>query len=79
MRKERVSATRLADMINSQIGARGVEVSVRKDHAYGWQPTILAAPSNVSGFQRRADEKRIDFASGLSFGIKAIPPQSCRK
>ncbi len=55
MRKERVSATQLADIINKQIGARGVEVSVRKDHAYGWQPTILA-PSDVIGFQRRADE-----------------------
>ena len=56
MPKEPVSATQLADMINSQIGVRGVEVSVRKDHAYGWQPTILAAPSDVIGFQRRADE-----------------------
>ncbi len=56
MRKERVSATQLADMINSQIGARGVEVSVRKDHAYGWQPTIVVAPSDAIGFQRRADE-----------------------
>jgi hypothetical protein len=56
MRKERVSATQLVDMITSQIGAGGVEVSVRRDHAYGWQPTILAAPSDVIGFQRRADE-----------------------
>jgi hypothetical protein len=56
MRKERVSATQLADMIASKIGASGVEVSVRKDHAYGWQPTIVAAPSNLIGFQRRADE-----------------------
>jgi len=56
MRKERVSATQLVDMITSQIGASGVEVSVRKDHAYGWQPTILAAPSDIIGFQRRADE-----------------------
>jgi hypothetical protein len=52
MRKEPVSATQLADMI----GASGVEVSVRKDHAYGWQPTIVAAPCDLIGFQRRADE-----------------------
>jgi hypothetical protein len=56
MRKERVTATQLADMIASKIGASGVEVAVRKDHAYGWQPTIVAAPSDVIGFQRRADE-----------------------
>ena len=48
MRKERVSATQLVDMITSQIGASGVEVSVRKDHAYGWQPTILAAPNEAA-------------------------------
>ena len=56
MRKERVSATQLADMITSQIGASGVEVSVRKDLAYDWLPTILVAPSDVIGFQRRANE-----------------------
>jgi len=56
MRKERVSATQLADMITRQIGANGVQVSVRKDHAYGWQPTIVAAPSDLIGFQRRADD-----------------------
>jgi hypothetical protein len=54
--KERISAMQLADTITSQIGASGVEVSVRKDHAYGWQPTIPAVPSDVIGFQRRADE-----------------------
>ena len=56
MRKERVSATQLVDMITSQIRVSGVKVAVRKDHAYGWQPTILAAPSDVIGFQRRAEE-----------------------
>jgi len=56
MRKERITATQLAEMITRQIGANGVQVSVRRDHAYGWQPTIVAAPSDVIGFQRRADE-----------------------
>jgi hypothetical protein len=56
MRKERVNAAQLADLIASQIGASGVEVSVRKDHAYGWQPTIIAAPSDPIGFQHRAEE-----------------------
>ena len=49
MRKERVSATQLADMINSQIGARGVEVSVRRDHAYGWQPVDGGAEARKDG------------------------------
>jgi hypothetical protein len=56
MRKERANAVQLADMIASRIGVSGVEVAVRKDHAYGWLPTIIAAPSDLIGFQRRADE-----------------------
>jgi len=56
MRKEQITAAQLADMITRQIGANGVQVFVRRDHAYGWRPTIVAAPSDVIGFQRRADE-----------------------
>jgi hypothetical protein len=40
MRKELASAMQLADMIASNIGA----VVVRKDHANGWQPNVVAAP-----------------------------------
>ena len=56
MRKERITATQLAEMITRQIGANGVQVSVRRDHAYGWQPTIVASPSDLICFQRGADE-----------------------
>ena len=56
MRKELASAMQLADMIASNIGASDVEVVVRKDHAYGWQPSVVAAPSDLIGFQRRAEE-----------------------
>jgi hypothetical protein len=56
MRKELASATQLADMITNNIGASDVEVVVRKDHAYGWQPNVVAAPGHLIGFQRRAEE-----------------------
>jgi hypothetical protein len=56
MAKERCSAEQLADMITQKINVAGVEVSVRRDHAYGWVPTVVSAPSDQIGFQRRADE-----------------------
>jgi hypothetical protein len=54
--KEKVDARQLAEMIASKIGASGVDVVVRKDHAYGWQPNVINAPNNLIGFQRRAEE-----------------------
>ena len=56
MAKERRSAEQLADMIVSVMGLSEVYVSVRKDHAYGWQPTVVSSPSDSIGFQRRVDE-----------------------
>ena len=56
MVKERCSAEQLAGMIAEKINVTGVEVAVRKDHAYGWVPTVVSAPSDQIGFQRRADE-----------------------
>jgi hypothetical protein len=56
MAKERCSAEQLADMITQKINVAGVEVSVRRDHAYGFVPTVVSAPSDQIGFQRRADE-----------------------
>jgi hypothetical protein len=56
MVKERCRAEQLADMINQKINVVGVEVAVRRDHAYGWVPTIISPPSDQTGFQRRADE-----------------------
>jgi hypothetical protein len=56
MVKERLSADQLAEMILRKINISGVEVGVRRDHAYGWVPTIVSAPADPIGFQRRADE-----------------------
>lgn len=56
MPKQHRTAQQLADMIAGKIGVSGVQVRVREDHADGWCPTIVAAPSNQLGFQRRAEE-----------------------
>ena len=56
MVKEHVSSTKLADMITAKIGVVGLEVVVRKDHAFGWQPSVAAAPGDLIGYQRRAEE-----------------------
>ena len=56
MIKEPTSAMHLADMIAGKIGVVGLEILVRKDHAFGWQPTVVSAPSDLIGFQRRAEE-----------------------
>jgi hypothetical protein len=56
MAKQRMTAQELADIISDRIGVSGVYVRVRADHADGWCPTIVSAPSNELGFQRRAEE-----------------------
>jgi hypothetical protein len=56
MIKERVTAGGLAGMIEAKIGVAGLEVVVRRDHAYGWQPNVTYAPGDLIGFQRRAEE-----------------------
>lgn len=56
MIKQPASASHLAHLISGKIGVIGLEILVRKDHAFGWQPTVVAAPSNMIGFQRRAEE-----------------------
>jgi hypothetical protein len=43
-------------MIADNIGASDVEVIIRKDHAYGWQPSVVRAPGDLIGLQRRAEE-----------------------
>ncbi len=56
MPKEHVSAGELACYIRNKIGIAGVEIAVREDHAYGWVPTVVAAPADGILFQRQADE-----------------------
>ena len=33
-----------------------VYIRVRKDHAYGWEPTVEESPGDKIFFQRRAEE-----------------------
>jgi hypothetical protein len=49
MAKEFRTAEQLSDMIVSALGIKEAYVQVRKDHAYGWQPTILSCPVVPSG------------------------------
>jgi hypothetical protein len=56
MFKERVTARELAEMISAKVSAAGLEVVVRKDHAYGWQPNVVAAPGDLIGYQRRVED-----------------------
>jgi hypothetical protein len=56
MLKERKTAQQLSELISTRIGVDGVYITVRQDHAYGWQPTVVSAPSNALGFQRRVEE-----------------------
>jgi hypothetical protein len=67
MAKELKTAEQLSEMIVSALGVREVYVSVRKDHAYGWQPTVVSSPGDSIGFQRRVDEiaHRLRFQFGL--------------
>ena len=67
MAKELKTAEQLSEMIVCALGVREVYVSVRKDHAYGWQPTVVSSPGDSIGFQRRVDEiaHRLRFQFGL--------------
>jgi hypothetical protein len=48
--KERCSAKQLDYMIIQKINLAGVEVAVRRDHAYGWVPTVVSAPADPYRF-----------------------------
>lgn len=56
MPKEVKTAEQLAAMIVSALGVNEVSIRVRKDHAYGWQPTVVSSPGNAIGYQRRVEE-----------------------
>jgi hypothetical protein len=56
MAKELRTAEQLSDMIVSTLGISEVYVSVRKDHAFGWQPTVVSSPGDSIGYQRRVEE-----------------------
>jgi hypothetical protein len=56
MVKEYRTADELSDMILSALAVKDVAVQVRKDHAYGWQPIVVASPGDLIGYQRRVEE-----------------------
>ena len=56
MAKELKTAQQLSDMIASALGVKEVDIQVRYDHAYGWQPTVVSSPGDLIGYQRRVDE-----------------------
>jgi hypothetical protein len=56
MAKEFRTAEQLSGMIVSALAVKDVDVQVRKDHAYGWQPIVVASPGDLIGYQRRVEE-----------------------
>jgi hypothetical protein len=54
--KEVRTAEQLSDMLVAALGVSEVEIRVRKDHAFGWQPTVVSCPGDSIGFQRRVEE-----------------------
>ena len=66
MAKEFRTAEELSSMIASSLGVREIEIQIRKDHAYGWQPTVVASPGDLISYQRRVEEVanrlRVQFA-----------------
>jgi len=56
MAKELRTAKELSDMIASALAVKDLAIQVRKDHAYGWQPIVVASPGDLIGYQRRAEE-----------------------
>jgi hypothetical protein len=66
MIKELKTAEQLRDMVTSTLNVRDVDIQIRKDHAYGWQPIVVSSPGDLIGYQRRAEEianrLRVQFA-----------------
>ena len=56
MAKELKTAEQLSNMIAAALGVKELDIEVRKDHAYGWQPTVVSSPGDLIGFQRRVEE-----------------------
>lgn len=56
MAKELRTAEQLSDIIVGALGISEVDVRVRKDHAFGWQPTVISSPGDSIGYQRRVEE-----------------------
>ena len=55
MSKELRTAEQLSDMIVGALGISEVDVRVRRDHAFGWYPTVTSPGDSIS-YQRRVEE-----------------------
>ena len=56
MERQQKTARELADMIAARINIGGVYVTVNRDPAYGWHPTVMVAPSQAVRCQQFAEE-----------------------
>ncbi|MGO9847000.1 MAG: hypothetical protein ACLPKT_10480 [Methylocella sp.] len=54
--KQKKSAEELADMISARLNIGGVFITVHKDPAYGWQPTVVTRPAAALNAQMAAEE-----------------------
>lgn len=54
--KQAKTARELEDMIKARMSVGGVFLKVHKDPAYGWHPTVIAAPSQAVTYQQRAEQ-----------------------
>jgi hypothetical protein len=72
MTQELRTAEQLSDMIVSSLGVKEIEIQIRRDHAYGWQPTVVASPGDLIGYQRRVEEiaNRLRFRFALRDDIR---------
>jgi hypothetical protein len=58
MAKEYRTAGELSGMIMSALAVKDVAVQVGKDHAYGWQPIVVASPGDLIGLSKTSRRNR---------------------
>ena len=78
MTKELRTADQLSDMIVSSLGVDEIEIQVRRDHAYVWQPTVVATPGDLIGYQGELKKSQIGCALRSPFGTDGgTHPRGC--
>jgi hypothetical protein len=56
MAKNFRSVKELSNMIIFSVGARETKIHICRDYARGWQPTVVACPGDLLGYQKRVDD-----------------------
>ena len=64
MTKELKTAEQLRDMITSTLNVRDVDIQIRRDHAYGWQPIVVSSPGDLIGYARSVRPQGMTAAAG---------------